>query len=478
MANSTVNLLRNTKVFYTTLEKAAAQTAGNINPGNTWEIQVLSDFTFSQGTEQQTITLNEAGATPTRGQRSFNTAINPVDWSFGTYVRPYKTTTLNFTTASGPGTVSVQEHTVTASAAPTGLSTGDYVTWGAVGGFVTSIVGTTVKINQTVTGTPVAIADATTITRTVRTTAPEALLWNAIATNQDPYVAVAGTNAWTEAANKADLSFANSNTHRFTSFGLIFKVDNTVYYVSDCAVNQADINFGIDQIAQVAWSGQGTDLVKLDNSTNLYSAVAGTGALDKVGAANTWDSTAPFITNKLSIVSLEGYNIKDAAGVSQDLVYDLAITGGQLTINNNITFLTPETLGAVNKPIGYFSGTRAISGNLTCYLRVMTVSGRYASELLDDLVTHSLQSPDNLFKMVVGIGSAGLTTGDVAPHLELTLPAAMLQIPTVDVQDVVSATINFTAQGSSATATVTDNTDEFDILESNDLFVTYRSVAA
>ena len=67
MAGS-VNLLRNSKVYYTNLTKAdligtaavpvsAATAAAKINAGNTWEIPVQADFTFSQGTEQQTITL-------------------------------------------------------------------------------------------------------------------------------------------------------------------------------------------------------------------------------------------------------------------------------------------------------------------------------------------------------------------------------------------------------------------------------------
>ena len=48
--------------------------------------------------------------------------------------------------------------------------------------------------------------------------------------------------------------------------------------------------------------------------------------------------------------------------------YAVAITAGNITISNNITFLTPEELGRVNQPIEHVTGTRTVTGNFTCYL--------------------------------------------------------------------------------------------------------------
>ena len=85
-----VNLLRNSKVYFTT--NVAANTGVVASSGftnsNTWEIAVLDGYKFSQATNQQTIQANEAGVTPSRGQRSFNTELAPVDWNFATYIRP------------------------------------------------------------------------------------------------------------------------------------------------------------------------------------------------------------------------------------------------------------------------------------------------------------------------------------------------------------------------------------------------------
>ena len=51
-----------------------------------------------------------------------------------------------------------------------------------------------------------------------------------------------------------------------------------------------------------------------------------------------------------------------------DVTYDVTLTGGNITIEKNMTYLTPETLGSVNLPLGHVMGTRSVSGNFTCYL--------------------------------------------------------------------------------------------------------------
>jgi len=84
-----LNLLRNSRVFFTTNLDSSGQVAtSGHTTSTTREIQVLDGFSFSQNTGQETVTTNEAGVAPIRGQRSFNTSLEPVDWSFSTYVRP------------------------------------------------------------------------------------------------------------------------------------------------------------------------------------------------------------------------------------------------------------------------------------------------------------------------------------------------------------------------------------------------------
>ena len=55
------------------------------------------------------------------------------------------------------------------------------------------------------------------------------------------------------------------------------------------------------------------------------------------------------------------------------MVFIVLLTGGNITMTNNITYLTPETIGSVNTPLGHVSGARSISGSFTCYLALDTV---------------------------------------------------------------------------------------------------------
>ena len=126
------------------------------------------------------------------------------------------------------------------------------------------------------------------------------------------------------------------------------------------------------------------------------------------------------------------------AGTGTQMVYNLAITGGSLTITNNITFLTPEELGVVNQSIGSFTGTRAVSGNVTAYLRTGSANtGGLLADMVSatDTVTHN-------FDMVMAIGGAAHT-----PRVELSMKHAHLVIPAVSIEDVISVNIGFTALG-------------------------------
>ena len=70
------NLIRNSRVFFTTnVNSSGTVLLTGLTKTNTFELQVQDGFSFSQNTTQETVTVNEAGATPVRGQRSFNTSL-------------------------------------------------------------------------------------------------------------------------------------------------------------------------------------------------------------------------------------------------------------------------------------------------------------------------------------------------------------------------------------------------------------------
>jgi hypothetical protein len=100
-----------------------------------------------------------------------------------------------------------------------------------------------------------------------------------------------------------------------------------------------------------------------------------------------------------------------------------------------MTFLTPETLGSVNQPLGNVTGTRSVSGNFTCYLN--HDSGKSA-DLFEDII-ESTDVITNDFNLVFKIG------GTSTPNVAITLPNCHLEVPSHSIEDIISLDVNFHA---------------------------------
>jgi hypothetical protein len=495
-----LNLIRNSRVFFTTnVTATGAVAATGFTNTNTYEIQVQDGFSFSQNSAQETVTLNEAGISPIRGQRSFNTSLEPADWSFSTYIRPRfeeGSGTVTLGTIDADDYIAAEESVLWNAMASTALITAATGTgWvsspGAKAG--NAITGTTTY--TTITGTGVSTATTAftgvpqksssgsgvgatfNITRTASTTAytgnasitgvvtggygytvgdtvtiSGADLGGIDITNDLTFTL--GTSVSAVASTPfATVGFGNSNKHQLQQFGLIICFDNSAYAIDNCVVDTATIDFGIDAIASIAWAGKGMSIrevtATLDATTNSIklSGTAGT------YAAKT--TTAPYIANKLSTMTLTNSN----GGTT----YTVALTGGSLSISNNVTYLTPANLGTLNVPCTYFTGTRAITSSVTAYLK--TGSGQTAPLLAALLAANSTE---NKFNAKVYIGGASNSN-----RVELLMPTTMLSIPTITTDQVISTAINLTAQGSNTGS----SGSPYNIESTNELAVVYYSTA-
>lgn len=507
---ATFNLVRNSRVFFTTnVAAGTGVVAGSgFTTANTQEIQVMDGFSFSQASNADTVTINEAGSTPVRGQRSFNTSLGNVEFSFSTYIRPRIASALveaeeshlwNALLASVPvvspqtgggfatSITTVVGNTATGSLSVTGVglsgvAVGDILIVKGVGKTVNAAGSaqwnTAIKI-LTVTGTTAFTAQ---YLSTPTVTCPGLTSWafgDIVFTKTAWNTHVAQTSDTSAPQFNAlgvaysSISTALSNKNQLLTFGMIITVDGVTYVIDNCAMDQAVVDFGLDGIAMVAWTGKGTVLRQL--ATNItYSAAANPVMSGGVtGTATGKITTANFITNKLSTVTL----ISTIAGLgTSPVTYTLALTGGSITIANNITYVTPANLGVVNVPIGYFTGTRAVSGSLTAYLRSGNATGsgstgNSTATLLNDILAASATSAgvEPKYRMQVEIGGSANAT-----RIEVDSRGAFLQVPTIDTQAVMSTTINFTSQGSD---TVTGATAGYDIENTNDLLIRYLSAA-
>lgn len=73
---------RNADVYIELMDTARSGTL------QTWKVPVLEGFSFSQAVNSSEITVNEAGETSRRARLLFNDSLAPAEWSFSTYVRP------------------------------------------------------------------------------------------------------------------------------------------------------------------------------------------------------------------------------------------------------------------------------------------------------------------------------------------------------------------------------------------------------
>jgi hypothetical protein len=325
---------------------------------DTFEIAILDGFSFSQATGTQNVTLNEAGASPRRGQNIFNTSLEPVDWSFTTYVRP------------------------------------------KIDNLSTDLHGMAEKI-----------------------------LWNALVSSiRTDNV---GTGGITSTAAACTVDFGESNKNQLLKFDGFFKFSDSgfIYNLTDMCVNSASIDFDIDGIAQITWSGYASSIA------TVAEANAPTTAASATDGYTAMQSTCDFILNRLSTVTLTS----SISGGSK--AYHFPLTGGNITIDNGISYVTPEELGKINTPINHQVGTRAVSGNFTCYLD--TAAGNLGSkDIYDDMLTDiNGAAPDitKSFDIELKIGGAA------APKVTFNLNQAHLELPSIDTADVMGATINFTA---------------------------------
>jgi hypothetical protein len=85
-----------------------------------------------------------------------------------------------------------------------------------------------------------------------------------------------------------------------------------------------------------------------------------------------------------------------------------------------------------------------------------------------DILAGLASTSETKYKLQIEIGGASNAT-----RVEALLNYCQLQVPTVDVQDVISTTINFTAQGGRGALTNTTYDQTYDIEATNNLQITY-----
>ena len=344
-----------------------------------WEIPVLDGFSFAQANNSSEITLAEMESSTgvsRRGKRMFNDSLAPAEWSFTTYARPF---------VAVPGVAGGEAEPTIAN-----VHAVEEVLWALAAG-------------------------------------------PAIRNGQGWWDGT--TDYFTLGLAESIIDFATSNTSTLGTASIFFVLQTAglTYEIQEAAVNEATVNFDIDGIAQIEWSGMGAEIIEGTEPTpTIYEAI---------------NATDNFIRNRLTSLSIAPVKTGDDTGAYtlieegfMETSYDLTLTGGSITLSNNLTYLTPEELGKVNIPLGHITGTRSFSGTFTNYLVTDVTTDKSADFWSDIKSLTSVITHDFAVTFAIG-GAAG------AKRVEFTLPHAHIETPTHSVEDVISVETSFTGLG-------------------------------
>ena len=414
---SSLNLQRNSEVFFSTVDIRGGSVAVAMTPANTWKLEVLAGFAATSTSATQDITSLESGLNPDRSQQRFNTAINPVDWNIQVYMRPTgveTTAALNTTTA---------KTNTSGNTKPLA----DWYMWQALTSSTLAAQKRQVAANQ-VAEQSIWQTGGTLVTKTI----------------------AAGTR----------IHASSSNFAIAPEYFMYFKLDNVVYQVDKATVNSASVDAGIEDIAAVTWSGFGTVMKELVGAPRDI-AIATFGGIKNSGAVATANSNAhaltaasayhpfntmnvagtvttnAFIKNRLSAIEFH----HKASATASDEKFTFPVTSMNIEYTNNITYLTPEQISALNEPIGQFSGTRSVTGTTTMYLRSGDLdSAGFLRNISEDARTNSAQTSNA--NVIIG--------GATAPYVAFQMDAAQFSFPAVQTEDVISMSVDFMAQETTA----------------------------
>ena len=417
--------------------------------------------------------------TSRRGRKMFNDSLAPVEWSFSTYIRPY---IAGDTAVSGTGNSRIswadeQVHLVDECLWNALLSKSRIDLDGTSGTSVANLTfssssGNVVGDILTLTGGTLAAggytaAKATVVTVSsgaiteVEVTTPSRYTVNPTGVTSSRGGATPGTvtvvmgeegdSMIDRGSTKTVLSSKNSNVSALNTLNMEFMVSSNVgYKLNKAVVNSATINFDVEGIATIEWSGMAATI----DGITAFTAAAGANSQNAaINEGGTSADTENFIRNRLTAMAVKPKTSGTSAGVSgMQTSYDLTLTGGSITIENNIAYLTPEELGVVNKPIEHVTGVRNVGGSFTCYL-ASNAGSNGSKDFYEDLTSAAaLDVITHDFEMIFKIGgSSG------SPRVEVKMPQCHVEVPTHSIEDVISLESSFTSLQSDMESNIVDD---------------------
>ena len=285
-----------------------------------WEIPVLDGFSFSQATNASEVSINEmadASGTSRRARQMFNDSFAPAEWSFSTYARP-------FYDEGNSLDQSVEQ-----------------VLWSLIAGQPHY---TSQSFKSQSSGGTAYIAQDGALQK--------------IDFDQSNKTTLGTADIWFLMGDSSDNATSNSRL--------------TAYKIEGCVVNEATFDFDLDGIATINWAGFGS-IIKEVNAYSQDAAPTGATAGDDLWVKITspaYSASSVQVSLSSNMAASNGALLPIVAGIDNDDNYirnrlsylsassqatggttTLTLTVSSITIINNNTFVTTDTLDVVHQPL-------------------------------------------------------------------------------------------------------------------------------
>lgn len=216
---------------------------------------------------------------------------------------------------------------------------------------------------------------------------------------------------WQALTNKSDVSatidFTESNVASLPTIFVYFEYANKVYKLGNAVMDTAAIDMNLDGIPKVTWSG---------SAKTLVSSSAPTTFLDEFGQI-------PETLGKLTTVDI----------VRDSISYTLALTNFDITLANNIQWVSRARIGKHTLPTVYEPGIREVYGNMQFYLKTgVNTSGTLADNILTDNTTGAV---DKYSTATISLGT----------DINLVMPKVLLENTNIAADEVVVLDVPFSA---------------------------------
>jgi len=230
----------------------------------------------------------------------------------------------------------------------------------------------------------------------------------------------------------AHLALGNGSSSPSVASSLTSVIDGTWHHIAVTYSSSGDAAFYVDGVSKGTSTG------------NSFATATESFALTSRGGAsyayNGLIDEYKFFDRAISAEEVTAMYAEEKGLPSATKVYTLVLTDLSVTMDNNVEWVGRTRLGRITTPETHYLRNRAISGNMTMYLKTGT-----SKVLLDDLLTDLITNTEYTY-------TASINLGGSTNFVKLDMPKLIINAPETNIDEAVTLSVPFKATETTAKA--------------------------